>query len=278
MTDKELSAKAQKAYHLFRQFLPAQVTLHEILRSLGKCEDQECLDVGTGNGMISYHLRRHGGRWQTAAESGRTAESILDVVEESVCTLDNAKLPFENKTFDVTVVVDFLEKVREDSAFIEECHRVLRPDGRLVLNVTRLKGWTPIDVLRKLLGETRELGGRARAGYTESQLFTLLKDGFDVHHVRSYSRFFVQFVETWVNFALRRGAEKSGGDEKDVSRVYAIASPFFRLAFQLDMLLFATRGHRMIAVAKRRAWRPRNTPILVDGRSISEAVLSKAVD
>jgi hypothetical protein len=34
----------------------------------------------------------------------------------------------------------------------------------------------------------------------------------------------------------------------------------------------------MIAMAKRRAWHPRKTPVLVDGRSISEAVLSKAAD
>jgi hypothetical protein len=50
----------------------------------------------------------------------------------------------------------------------------------------------------------------------------------------------------------------------------------YRLFYQLDLLLFFTKGHRMLAVAHRRAWRRRDTPVLVDGRTLSEAVLSKA--
>jgi hypothetical protein len=54
--------------------------------------------------------------------------------------------------------------------------------------------------------------------------------------------------------------------------------PLFGLAYQLDFLLFFSRGNYLIANAKRRAWLPRKTPVLSDGRSITEAVLSKIKD
>ena len=55
-----------------------------------------------------------------------------------------------------------------------------------------------------MLGLTFEKQGRVRPGYTESALFNILKDGFDVHHVRSYSRFFVEFVDAWVRYSMDR--------------------------------------------------------------------------
>ena len=61
-----------------------------------------------------------------------------------------------------------------------------------------------------------------------------------------------------------------------VMRMYSVAGIFYVLAAQLDMLLFFTRGHYLIAHAKRRAWRPRKTPVQSDGRTITEAVLSRA--
>jgi hypothetical protein len=117
-----------------------------------------------------------------------------------------------------------------------------------------------------------------RPGYSESDLFRILKNGFDVHHMRSYSRFFLEFTDTIAQFLVRRARQSAEGTEKERLATYSTFHVLYGLAFQLDMLLFFTRGHHLIALAKRRAWRPRNAPVLVDGRSISEAVLSKPRD
>jgi hypothetical protein len=118
--------------------------------------------------------------------------------------------------------------------------------------------------------------GWVREGYTESQLFSILKHGFDVHHMRSYSRFLEELADTIVMAMANRAKARSSGDWEGSTRLFAIAGPFYRIAYQLDMFLFMGHGFNLIATAKRRAWRPRNAPVLVDGRSISEAVLSKA--
>jgi SAM-dependent methyltransferase len=197
------------------------------------------------------------------------------VAEEDVGVLSGEELPFEKKMFDAVVIVDFLERVRSDELFIEECHKVLKPDGRLILNVARVKPYSFVGLLRRMLGLTFEGRGLARPGYTETDLFRILKDGFDVHNMRSYSRFFVELTHTFVQFAESRGGT-GDGREKGGRRLYTVANVFYRVAFQLDMLLFFTRGFSLIASAKRRGWRPRKTPVLVDGRSITEAVLSRA--
>ena len=95
--------------------------------------------------------------------------------------------------------------------------------------------------------------------------------------MRSYSRFFVQLINI-ITLFMARGLETRGpAAERKLMRIYSVMGPFYRIAYQLDMLLFFTRGYALVAVAKRRAWCPRNAPILNDGRSISEAVLSKAL-
>jgi len=277
--DSKLAPGAAKHLHLFRKRLPIRVNLHEILRALGTSEGQMCLDIGADNGVMSYHLRRRGGDWHTAVMSAKVAESVSEVVGENVHVLEGQQtLPFENKTFDAIVVVDFLERVHSDDVFIEECHRILKPAGRLVLSVTHVKSWTIIKLVQRLLGLTYEKKGLVRPGYSESQLFSILKHGFDVHNMRSYSRFLVEFIDTIVRFAAERMRSVNSDNEERAMRVFSIADPLYRLAFQFDMLLFFTRGFHLIATAKRRAWRPRRAPVLIDGRSISEVVLSKAAD
>lgn len=274
---KEQSIREQGS--IFRRRLPLRVSLREILRALGSTEGLTCLEVGTENGAFSQQLRRHGGSWSTVAPDEETAERVSAVVGDSVQVMADSSLPFKKKLFDVILVNGFLERIKNDDLLIEECHRVLKPDGRIIVHVARLGGWSPILSLRRLMGPERAREKVARKGYTESDLFSVLKNGFDVVHMRSFSRFFAEFADLVV---LRRdeSVRLSQGvlAESRLRRLYAFGCFFYWLADQMDMLLLFSRGYKLIAVGKRRAWRPRNAPILVDGRSISEAVLSRAGD
>jgi SAM-dependent methyltransferase len=265
---------AEKEIHVFKRSLPLQVRLHEIVRAIGKTDGLTCLDIGIENGMMEYHLRKCGGKWHSAVTSEAVAQRIRPFVDGDVEVVQGATLPFKKKVFDLVVVTDYLEKVASDEEFIEECHRILQPAGRLVINVSNYKSGSLMAPLKRLLGVAPARMGWTRDGYTESELFSILKHGFDVHQMRSYSRFFTELTDAFVRSAeLKIGT----GDNSDAAKqkLRFMAGPFYQVAFLLDLFLLFTRGFYLIGNAKRRAWRPRNAPILSDGRSISEAVLTR---
>lgn len=262
-------------WHVFRKSLPLQVALQETLRALGATNQRTCLEIGAINGVFSYQLRRHGGSWKSVAFTPQTARQVGAVLEEEVPVTENGRLPFEDRAFDDLVVSDALERVAADEPFIEECHRVLKPEGKLIISVRHRKQYSLIKPLQGLFGLTPERLGLAHAGYSETDLFLILKNGFDVMNMRSYCRLFVTIVDTFVQRAVLRHGPVAPGRTAGMRRTYSIAGLFYRLAYQLDMLLFASRGFVLIALAKRRSWRPRNAPVLTDGRSLTEAVLTR---
>jgi SAM-dependent methyltransferase len=238
---------------------------------MGHVGDAVCLDVAAPNPVISHHLRRRGGHWCTVVADDAAMEGARLLLEEGVYAFGtDGGLPFPDKTFDVVVVFECLQRVRDDNALVSEFHRVLKSDGRLVLMVPHAKSWTCLKPLGALLGLTTQKRGWVRDGYSDSDLFRVLKTGFDVHHVRSFGRFFVE----WVDLVARR---VSGGLAPGSGVSYGMGL-VYKVAFQLDALLFLTRGYHLVATAKRRAWRSREAPVLSDGRSISEAVLSRPLD
>ena len=273
MTDN-LPAETERDFHIFRKTLPLQVTLREIVKAVGNTEDLVCLAIGLPNSVQCYHLHRHGGEWHSVVVDSAKMDTFRSVLGDNVHALEGSALPFDDKTFGVVVVSDLPGHLQPVDEFVEECHRVLQPDGRLIVNVAREKGFSLIRPLRNLLGVSDAEEGRF-ACYSESDLFRVLKNGFNVHHMRSYSRFWVEFVDTLTRFMARKAERRKSGNEKKVKRVYSVAGIFFDLARQLDMLLFMTRGYNLIATAVRRSWRPRKTPVMTDGRTITEAVLSK---
>jgi ubiquinone/menaquinone biosynthesis C-methylase UbiE len=271
---------------LFKKSILKQAKLHQIVDLLGPVSGQTCLDIGGDNGVISWNLRQLGGTWTSVDMSEKAVESIRRLVGGRVELITGSTLPFADGTFDVVVIIDMLEHLQQDYPFVAECHRVLKPTGRLIFNVPHIKSWAFLPPLRRMLGLTEERHGHIRPGYTEAQMFDLLKDGFDVQEVRTYSRFFVEALDMLIQFAAMRANTNIQADAKGVLidkqdfikmdkmfRFYSMLYPFFRLAAQLDKLLFFTKGYCLIGRARRRQWLPRRSPVLADGRSIAEAAL-----
>jgi SAM-dependent methyltransferase len=263
--------------YVFRRALPLQLQLREVMRLMGDVSGRSCVDICPSNTMLSYHLRRQGGAWQTVVGRGQSAApyraALVDGVTELVMPL-----PFETKSADLVVLFGGMENQPSDMALVEECHRILRTDGHLIVHARHRKSGTLIHPLRSSFGLTPAKGVAPRDGYTESELFNVLKSGFDVHQVRSYARFFVAAVDTVVQGLTRARAVGTPVSHEAERRVYMMANLFYRLADQLDLAMLFSKGHFLLALAKRRRWRPRDAPVLVDGRSISEAVLSRAAE
>ena len=194
------------ALRLFRKSLLKQAKWKALRSLLEGLEIETGLDVGADNGVISLLLRERGGTWHSVDTSDKAVSAIRSLVGERVERIDGRALPFEEGAFDIVVIVDLLEHLDEDQAFVRECHRVLKQGGTLVVNVPHVKSWSLVRPLRRALGVGDRQHGHVRPGYSQSDLFRLLKDGFDVQVTRTYSRFFV-FVDGGYVRSRTRGAD-----------------------------------------------------------------------
>ena len=271
--EDELSAEQQEILAKARNSFKLRMTLNEIIRSLPHSKIEQALVVTPDTAVLSFFLNRRDPVWDTIILHNDYLEEAKTLLDGNVTAYDHetATFPFEDGRFDVVILIGGLERVDSDQALIMQCHRVLKPDGRFVVNTIHEKDWGLIPGIRNMLGLTPEKIGLRRPGYTEKELFTALKDGFDVHTISTHSRFFVELVNAFAQASLLNKTPPDKPFPAYHDRLYGLFSP----AHYLDLLLFFTRGYQITAAAKRRAWRPRRTPSLNDGRTLPEAVLSE---
>ena len=291
-TSTDMPEEAEWHLRLFKRSLLKQSKLKNIKSLLPPVEGKSCIDVGGDNGVISFMLRKEGGAWQSVDLSEKAVRSIGNLVgEDNAHLIDNNELPFEDDSADIIVIIDYLEHVEDDYGFVQECHRVLKPTGIILCNVPNRKKWSFIRPLRLMLGLTDELHGHVRPGYNEQDMYRLLRDGFDIIQARTYNRFFVELVDTGVQFlssyikSSREGDASKGNmiDQEDFSkyikafRLYSFVYPVLVIASKLDLLLAFCGGHSLVVQARSRAWNPRREVKIRDGRSIAEASLRSKI-
>ncbi len=251
------------AMRLYRKSVLKQEKLRAIERFLPPLEGRACLDIGGDNGVISYLLRQKGGVWHSA-DMPETVEVIRETVGENVHSLQGALLPFPTGHFDLVVVIDYLEHIQDDRAFVAELFRVLRPGGVLVVNVPHAKRGAILRPVRLALGLTDERHGHVRPGYGEHDLRQLLGDRFTVQRVMSYSRFFSHLIDTVFGFLhsrMGKGSETRKGtlvterDFEQGGRAVAVSwllYPMCWLLVQFNRLLFFTKGYLLLVRADKK--------------------------
>lgn len=234
-----------------------------ICRYLPDLEGRDCLDIGADNGVISLLLREKGGRWRSADLDPDVVESIRRVVGEEVYLFDGGRTPFEDDTFDLVVIIDFLEHIRDDEEFIRELARIMKDDAVLIVNVPHDKPHSPIRRIRLWLGLTDEKHGHVRPGYDLEGLRRLLRNGFSVVDHHTYSRFFVELFDVAISLYFERA---KGGDSSSKGNVvtgddlrkragqfklFSVIYPFVAALQWLDRLLFFSSGYSLIVEARR---------------------------
>lgn len=250
---------------LFRKSILKQTKWQQITALLGPTDGLRCLDIGSDNGVFSYLLRRRGGVWKSGDLDERSVSAMRELVHSETYRLDGRRTPFADDEFDRVVIVDFLEHIPDDGGFIEECFRILRPGGRLIINAPHLKPRSLLLTFREAIGLTEEAHGHLRPGYTVESIRELLAGRFTLETSGTYTRFFSKFVDTLMVYGLsllkRHRPETTSGrgilvTGKDLSahhsafRAYSLVYPLVWLFSQLDRLLFFTSGYMLIVSAR----------------------------
>ena len=274
MADKQVSETSDQV-KIYQDNLVLQLSLQEVKRALGPLVGHNCLHIGDVAGIFGAALRKHGGNWSSVVASDQEAKLASEFIGEDVHVLDDNEIPYEDKVFDLVILINSLETVDADSDLIAECHRVLKHNGYLIVVTGHLKKHTIIYQLQRMLGSSYDKLGMVRGGYSEKEAFILLKDGFDMSNLRTFSRFFVNVVDAFVRPSV--GRINDTDSMRNAIYCYEKASLLYRIAYQLDLLQFMFKGFSMICTAKKREWVPRNKPILTYNRSLGESVISRLV-
>ncbi|HIE10807.1 MAG TPA: methyltransferase domain-containing protein [Kiritimatiellae bacterium] len=213
-------------------------------------------------GALERILQECGGEWESVDLEGLES-TRREAPERRTVRPDH--FPFPEGEFSGVVAVDVLEYIADEQNFVRECHRVLREEGQLVVHGRHLKRWALLNVVRRLAG-VEEDHRLVRKGYSQSALFDALKDGFNIESFEIYSRFPTELAALVTALLFSRQHPAPPWLRRTLSALGWIAA-------RMDALALGTKGYRFVALARRRVWRPRRSPVLRDGRSLAEAAL-----
>ena len=160
--------KYKQTYHPYLHGRQSKVL--EMISSLKLPEGSTCLELGCGGGQnaieyVDLGLNVHG--IDSSDELLRTANELASSIPDlSFSNVDlNLKMPFDDESFDLVVVVGTLQYLMEPSSCVKEVARILKPGGYFVVcqrnalsfNVLR----RPLSFLSCLISqEGFEWGGR----------------------------------------------------------------------------------------------------------------------
>jgi 2-polyprenyl-3-methyl-5-hydroxy-6-metoxy-1,4-benzoquinol methylase len=247
---------------LFNKSVLKQNKFKQIIQLLGPTDGLACLDIGSDNGVISYLFRQRGGTWKTADLDQQSVDAIKALVKSEVYHIDGKQTPFDDAEFDRVIIVDFLEHIPNDAEFMQELHRILKPEGTIIVNVPHVKNGL-LRRFRSAIGQTDEKHGHLRAGYTIQSLNRLFADEFIPERCTTYSKFFSELIDALIVFAVsvlkgkrqqqsKKGILVSENDlrqNQSMFRIYSLIYPMVWLFSQLDRFLFFTDGYMLIARA-----------------------------
>lgn len=270
---------------LFSRSIRRRRKLERMSELVGPSINLQCLEVSSGDGIISTKLRALGGSWKSVVP-GKTAKESLDYfLNENITLLEDGKLPYDDHTFDRVVIVDALKYITNDYEFIHECHRVLKNDGWVIISENRRAPMSAVAFVQKLFGLAPVNNGARRNGYKTFELFDKLKDGFDVPETIAYSNGLLESAST-IGEAVQKkilgdaywmiAAKVGQADLNGYRRLHSLGTAAYPLYWLFSILEFIP-GHKLLAKSRRRHWRPRLSPKLVDGRSIAEAAINTKI-
>lgn len=144
------------------------------LALLPYCEDATVLEAGCGEGYGAALIAERAARVLALDYDEQTVRHVARCYPQAGTVQGNlAFLPLRPSTMDVVATFQVIEHLWDQAGFLAECHRVLRPGGRLIVTTPNRLTFTPDSDTPLNPYHTRELA--------PSEMDTLLREaGFEV--------------------------------------------------------------------------------------------------
>ena len=105
---------------------------------MGNKKKGKVLDIAAGMGNISFKLQEKGFEVHSAdIDPKRFKPQNLNCIQVDA----NKNLPWENDEFDYVVSVETIEHLENPWNFIREIHRILKPEGSLIITTPNVESW-----------------------------------------------------------------------------------------------------------------------------------------
>ncbi len=137
MNDKLLAIfNGVESYHWW--FLGRRFLLEKIIKKYGGGKkDVKILDVGCGSGGNIEFLSQFG-KVYGVDKSSLAINYCKKRGFKNVSQADATKLPFKEKQFDIVLLLDVLEHIKDDKRALQEARRVLKDNGLIILTAPAL--------------------------------------------------------------------------------------------------------------------------------------------
>jgi len=242
---------------MFNRSIKKRKKVQALLKFVGPGQDKTCLllTCGDNTGAMNYYFIRQGGNWFHADLQDENLASLRELTAGRLVQLDERGACYKPALFDLIVVLDVLEHIRTDVAFLQRLQALLRPDGRILVTVPNAGAKLTANYLRNWLGMTPDQYGHVRGGYTPAELnATLQQAGYLVLRDGGYSRIVTELIELVINFVYVKLMNKGNAEHKEgviaptsnqdlkkhglSYKLFSLLSPVLWAISQLDEIIF----------------------------------------
>jgi ubiquinone/menaquinone biosynthesis C-methylase UbiE len=173
---------------------------------------KDIVDIGCGTGEGAYIFPKAA----TLTGIDPSEQALCYIPQPAYTTLTQGsaeQLPYADSSFDVALLIDVLEHVKDDTRALKEAYRVLRPNGSLLITVPAYE-WLWSDHDRAVWHQRR---------YVRSELTAQLKKaGFQVELASYYMTILLPFIAL-VRLLGRFFPRRQGSDFFMLPRVFNVA-------------------------------------------------------
>lgn len=165
-----------------------------IIRLAGEMKGQRVLDIGCGDGALSYLLAKQGVRVSGLDnEELGLAYAKRNVPQAEFVLASAYELPFGEASFDLVVSSELIEHLEQPEKMLAEAVRVLRPGGQLILTTPHRLTEKPLDQYHTQEFFPGELEALLKRHFQEIRIYL-------THHVFWYGL----YTYSWRRFKNRQ--------------------------------------------------------------------------
>lgn len=107
--------------------------LFRIIKNFDK--NSKILDAGCASGILISFLKEKGITNVYGIDNSKEAIKMCKKTLKNVFLMDASKTRFKKESFDIIIASDILEHIENEEKTLSEWHRILKPDGTLILFV-----------------------------------------------------------------------------------------------------------------------------------------------